>query len=165
MNSSWRLLTVVLVVFVVLAMATVAMAGPNGARPDRPFKADFGGTRAIVEDPGRCDDLGAGWIALDIYIDQGHATHLGPANGFAEQCINGTTGVIVRGEATYFAANGDELYATYTGAPLGPGLIQVDQIFDGGTGRFEYATGFATEIVTVDAAGTVQGTIDGIISY
>ena len=156
-----RVLVVLIVVLVVLGMATAAIAGPNGARPDRPFKADFTGTRAIVDDPGRCD---AGWLALDIYLDKGPIAHLGMTEGTAEQCVNPATGVIALGFATYVAANGDELYATYTGQVQASGVILVEQTFNGGTGRFEHATGSADEVVSVDGM-TVQGTIDGTISY
>lgn len=161
MNRGPRVLVVLVVVLVVLGMATAAVAGPNGARPDRPFKADFTGTRAIVDDPGRCD---TGWLALDIYLDEGPIAHLGMTEGTAEQCVNPATGEITLGEATYFAANGDELYATYTGQVQASGIILVEQTFEGGTGRFEYATGFANEVVAVDGMA-VQGTIEGTISY
>jgi hypothetical protein len=51
-------------------------------------------------------------------------------------------------------------------SPEGVAVIEVDQTFDGGTGRFEYATGDAFEVVSVNlVTGTVHGTIKGIISY
>jgi hypothetical protein len=164
-----RLLFVLLVVLAMLSVAAVAIAGPKGARPDRPFKAGFSGTREFAADPGRCADLGEGWNLLVIELTGGHATHLGRITGTADQCIKGTD--IVDGDATYLAANGDELSATYTGkvisvSPEGVAVIEVGQSFDGGTGRFEYATGDAYEVVSVDlVTGTVHGTVKGTISY
>ena len=156
-----RVLVVLIVVLVVLGMATAAIAGPNGPLVIPRTAAMLTGTRAIVDDPGRCD---TGWLALDIYLDEGPIAHLGMTEGTAEQCVNPATGEITLGEATYFAANGDELYATYTGQVQASGVILVEQTFNGGTGRFEHATGSADEVVSVDGM-TVQGTIDGTISY
>jgi hypothetical protein len=90
-------------------------------------------------------------------------------SGTADQCIKGAD--IVDGRATCVAPNGDEIGATYTGkvisvSPDGVALIEVDQTFDGGTGRFEHARGDAFEVVSVDlVVGTVQGTVEGTISY
>ncbi len=72
--------------------------------------------------------------------------------------------------ATYVAANGDELHATYTAEFVsvvdGVAVIEVEQEFNGGTGRFESATGEAFEVVSVDlVVGTVNGRVEGDISY
>lgn len=165
-KTSIRLLAVISLVFVMIGLATTA--GANPAAPERPFKATFEGTREFAADPGRCAALGEGWNLLIIDLTAGNATHLGRITAIADQCIKGAD--IVDGQATYIAANGDELYATYTGTIVsvidGVAEVEVDQTFDGGTGRFEYATGDAFEVVYVDlVVGTVQGTIEGDISY
>jgi hypothetical protein len=164
-KTSARVLAAMFLVFVMVGSTTTA--GANPAAPERPFKATFEGTRAFA-DPGRCAALGDGWNLLVVDLTSGNATHLGRITGTADQCIKGLD--IVDGIATYVAANGDELNATYTGTIVsvvdGVAVIEVDQTFDGGTGRFEYATGDAFELVSVDlVAGTVQGTVEGDISY
>jgi hypothetical protein len=151
--------------FVLVMIGLSATAGADPPAPERPFHATFSGTRAIVDDPGRC---ATGFVALDITLTSGYATHLGRITASAEQCIN-AAGVIVDGQATYVAANGDELNATYSGAITGTvdGLteITIDQYFDDGTGRFVGASGYGLEIVYVDSNGNVQGTVVGDISY
>jgi hypothetical protein len=163
-HKSIRVLAVMSLVLLTVGLSATAGADPPA--PERPFQATFSGYREIVSDPGRCD---TDYTALDITLTSGHATHLGRITATAEQCINLATGVIVDGEATYVAANGDELYANYSGAVTGAvdGLLEItiDQDFDDGTGRFEGATGHGLEIVYVDGDGNVQGTIQGDISY
>lgn len=154
-------------VFVLFAVVA-ATAGATPAAPERPFKASFEGTREFAADPGRCEGLGEGWNLLVIELTSGNATHLGKVAGTADQCIKGLS--IVDGRATYVAANGDELNATYTGTIVSVvgtiAVIEVDQTFDGGTGRFEHAAGDAIELVSVDlVAGSVKGTVEGYISY
>lgn len=160
------LLAIALVSTVFVGVA--ATAGATPAAPERPFKATFEGTREFAADPGRCEALGEGWSLLVIDLTSGNATHLGKIIGTADQCIKGLD--IVDGVATYIAANGDELNATYTGTIVSVvdlvAVIEVDQTFDGGTGRFEHATGDAFELVSVDlVVGTVNGTVEGDISY
>lgn len=168
LKTGIRLLTVMSVVFVMTGLATTAGANP-GTAPERPFKATFEGTRAFAPDQGRCEARGVGWNLLTIELTAGNATHLGRISATADQCVKGFE--ILDGEAIYIAANGDELYATYTGrivsvTPDGVAVIEADQDFTGGTGRFEAATGHAFEVVSVDLVeGTVQGTVVGNISY
>ena len=111
---------------------------------------------------------GEGWNLLTIELTAANATHLGRISATADQCVKALD--IAEGEAIYIAANGDELYATYTGTIVsvtgGVAVIEADQDFTGGTGRFEDATGHAFEVVSVDLVeGTVQGTVVGNISY
>lgn len=162
-HKSIRVLAVMSLVLVMVGLSATAGADPPA--PERPFQATFSGSRAVVDDPGRC---ATGFVALDITLTSGQATHLGRITATAEQCIN-AQGVIVDGEAVYVAANGDELYANYSGAITGTvnGLteITIDQYFDDGTGRFVGASGYGLEIVYVDGDGNVQGTVVGDISY
>jgi hypothetical protein len=50
-RNGLRLLFVLLVVVAMFSVAAVAIAGPKGARPDRPFKAEFSGTREFGRTP------------------------------------------------------------------------------------------------------------------
>ena len=93
--------------------------------------------------------------------------HLGKSTYYSENIINFTTGTQSI-EAIYTAANGDLLYANGSGTNqfVGPGQVafHAQVTFEGGTGRFEDATGSATvagqaNVVTrvahFDALGTI----------
>lgn len=171
MRSKKRAQTVLTVLFTVLltlGMTPSAAADSSGAH-ERPFKMEFSGTVEVVVGADWCDGLP--WVGVLIVADEGHATHMGRAYGEASQCTNTATGEVARGEVTMIAANGDELWGTYSGAALAPlpdgtGQIGVIQIFYGGTGRFANATGEAYELASSrPAEGLVWGTVDGTIIF
>jgi hypothetical protein len=61
----------------------------------------------------------------------------------------------ISGTATLIAANGDELFATFSGSwDLKSGVGGVAVSFTGGTGRFAGATGFASEVCHVSGDPT-----------
>jgi hypothetical protein len=69
----------------------------------------------------------------------------------------------------FTAANGDKLYAEFTGESLmiAPGVLHIVETaaITGGTGRFVNATGsFTCERLNNIAAGTTIGFFDGVIS-
>ncbi len=78
---------------------------------------------------------------------EGTATHLGRYTSSASAVVTFTSeGAVFDGGGTFTAANGDELVFTYTGdffpgpVPSGVGTYEID----GGTGRFDGATGSGT---------------------
>ncbi|MEJ7827308.1 MAG: hypothetical protein WKF91_03905 [Segetibacter sp.] len=76
----------------------------------------------------------------------------------------------VTGSATITAANGDELFTTFSGdlGDIGNGMLSVsfENIITGGTGRFEGATGSFTSTGTANTSkGTANTTFAGTISY
>ena len=75
----------------------------------------------------------------------GTATHLGKYTRTETVFIDGAE---VSGTIVFTAANGDELWADFTGAFTSPTTAEGTYTFTGGTGRFEDATGTASFQVT-----------------
>jgi hypothetical protein len=73
----------------------------------------------------------------------GEATHLGRFSRSEEILLNPTTGAFT-GSITFIAADGSELYCTFTGAFTGAATAEGTYTFTGGTGRFEDASGEAS---------------------
>ena len=96
-------------------------------------------------------DCGPGRLKVEVE-GTGQASHLGRYTVARQHCFNLATFTIEDGSFVQTAANGDELWGTYTGstqavlefAPDGSPLVIViaspTQI-TGGTGRFSHATG------------------------
>jgi hypothetical protein len=134
-----------------VVLATAALLGPavTQARSPNPFSATIGIAEVIQPDPtGTCPLVG------DI-SGSGTASHLGKVTLISRDCI-----IPMNPELTAFsffsnrliltAANGDQIFATYSGTLIGQGgvgAISGGYQIIGGTGRFLNATG----------AGTVQG--------
>ena len=97
--------------------------------------------------------------------------HLGRVTGIAEQIVifTGPTTGIAFHTATYIAANGDNLFASFTGnnTITGPNVaISGSDTYTGGTGRFAGASGSASisgaaSLIT----NTGQFTLEGTLSY
>lgn len=95
--------------------------------------------------------------------------HLGRSTAIAEQLvvITSPTTATASNATTYRAANGDLLYATWTGTATmnGPDIqFSGQEVFQGGTGRFVTATGSTwgggtASFVTNKGAFTGKGTI------
>ena len=102
-----------------------------------PFHAEFVSTVLSADpNPEVCDGMEAPVFNL-LQSLEGKATHLGKITGSVSSCINPVPPpTIFNGEVTFIAANGDELYFFQTG-PLSFDI-------NGGTGRFEDATGSIT---------------------
>jgi len=142
-----------------ITTGTSALAQSSGQT--RPFHAEAENTRTSVGSP---------WT----YLTHGKSSHLGRITGGGVKRITGFSGnwLIMYGEAvdTMVAANGDELYATYTWsmnwlAPVPDRVIYATYGIDGGTGRFENATGNGTAVALYNDAGNLDFVIDGVINY
>jgi hypothetical protein len=72
---------------------------------------------------------------LAVYHNEedGNATHAGRYHNVGDGAMSLTTGAIMTGAGTVTAANGDTIHWVWTGTAV---------VFDGGTGRFENASGF-----------------------
>ena len=90
----------------------------------------------------------------------GNLTHMGRSEYFSTHCstLDGTS--LVNGVATLVAANGDEIWLTYTAELISPLLpppvvlvYLVENVVVGGTGRFEDASGEIASLayVTIEA--------------
>ena len=133
-----------------LAVAALLMSAVTAAQSPVPFKATIAITELIQPDAtGTC--LLAGNIS-----GTGTATQLGKVTLVSRDCINPispTAFSFSSNQVVLTAANGDQIFATYSGSLTIEGAIGAItggyQIV-GGTGRFSQATG----------AGTVQGVED-----
>jgi hypothetical protein len=132
----------------ITAPSSVAMA------VDVPFSGAVTGGLTFVANPQNCPSGVTG-----VSDATGTALHMGTITYHTEQCVNAALGIT--GKALVLtAANGDELHGTFVGQSTAPGetgtQIQVSAtlMFEGGTGRFENATGTAemTAVLTHSAA-------------
>ena len=106
-------------------------------------------------DSGACLGLtGAPWETISHMA--GTLTHLGWAEYHSSHCMNPLTFGLEYGEARLVAANGDEIWLTYTAELISdftpPPVVfvyAVDNVVIGGTGRFENASGQFLSLVFV----------------
>ena len=106
----------------------------RSALVERPWKSKASGTFNMVM-PSGCDGE---LLQIDI-AGSGKATHLGNFDVNLTNCTNLSTVFMISGYLT--AANGDEIYTYNVGQGMdddGPYLLFM---IDGGTGRFEDASG------------------------
>jgi ELWxxDGT repeat protein len=118
----------------------------------RPFKGVAAGTVAGIDPSGAI-----------VIASTGNATHLGDFTR-TEYVFFGPGGAI-SGTAVFTAANGDQLWADFSGAFTSPTTLEGTYTFTGGTGRFSDATGTANfEAITLDGIH-VAVSFEGSISY
>ena len=140
----------------------------NKKAVERPFKIKkVEGTYSFF--PGNsdpCPDL-----SLNA-IGEGTVTHLGKSTLFEEWCWTGAPDDLGTRSITIIAANGDELRGTHSTILFTSATSFVETLnFDGGTGRFENATGvfIETVVLTEDTPGGFTGTFvlsgEGTIIY
>jgi hypothetical protein len=150
----------------------VPLATSAGARP---WKESYHSTGTITTDP-QCPSP----LLLESYQGGGTATHTGKYDIVNSHCLNPTTGALTSGTFVKTAANGDQLFGTYSGnasviqppAPIGIFAISGTLTFTGGSGRFTGAAGTTTMSGTERAdfsqtpvATQVELSMVGEISY
>ena len=116
---------------------------------------------------GRCSTPSDFVISFRVSAE---AAHLGHLTGDFEHCtrIDFATGAstLADGVAVITAANGDQLWATYRSADAPMGEFDEQFQFDGGTGRFEHASGEALASAVCDrATGTCTFDAYGTLVY
>jgi hypothetical protein len=103
------------------------------------------------------------------FVGSGTATHLGRYDEVGSADILPTpdpTLFEVDASATYTAANGDKLYAEFTGYLDGlTGEITAIVSYVGGTGRFAGASGTATLSGQMFPDGSIQVAVEGTLDY
>jgi hypothetical protein len=133
----------------------------------RPFKISAQGTWSVF--PGDGESCSA--LVLNA-LGEGTATHLGSSTLLEEWCWNGAPNELGTRSLTIIADNGDELWGThnfiqYTSETTFEEVL----VFNGGTGRFENATGEFNEYVAITfgdetrAFGTFTLSGVGTLSY
>jgi hypothetical protein len=152
----------------VLAVAGCQQAGPGPASVgvtapssvtmkavDVPFSGAVTGGVVFGSNIQNCP---AGFTG--VITATGTALHMGQVALHTEQCINPTTGVIDGRVLVLTAANGDELHGTFAGQSESAGApgdqfhVTATFVFEGGTGRFEHASGTAAMTAEVTHAAT-----------
>jgi hypothetical protein len=126
---------------------TAAAIGDGYNPHPRPLMGNMSGEATFDWISGACLDVtGAPWQSFtDV---SGNMSHFGRSEFHMSHCstLDGTQ--LVNGAGTLVAANGDELWVTYTADLISPFtpppvvlLYQTDFVVVGGTGRFEGASG------------------------
>jgi hypothetical protein len=131
-----------------VSLSSLCFAGKGGT--NRPFKGVAKGTITTFAPP-----------LLEVEYT-GKATHLGRFTRSETATLNSDGSV--SGSIDYVAANGDELYTTFIGTFVSENTATGTYSINGGTGRFEGATGTATFKAVTDFQH-VDVTFDGTISY
>ena len=130
---------------------------------DRPFKGSYTTTSEILQPAP---------ILKTRITGTGNVSQLGKSTFVALSTLNFTTQppFTLAGTATFTAANGDEVYTSFTGTstPTAQGMLDVSMthIITGGTGRFQNATGSFVGH-TIAFPGHSEGYIEheGVIRY
>jgi hypothetical protein len=152
--------------FLALVVATLLASGVREAQSAVPFKATIAITESI-------QPIGtAPCILVGDISGPGVATHLGKVALVSSDCINPiskTAFSFSSNQLVLNVANGDQIFATYSGILTTEGTVGVItggyQIV-GGTGRFSQATGAGT-VEGVEDLSTGEGEVQltGTISY
>jgi hypothetical protein len=132
---------------------------------ERPFASSGNGVATFITDGG------GNVVGANLSLS-GHGTHLGLFGGTGTlQFVpdaNDPSIVIVPGEITYVASNGDRLPTVIENGrmDLRTGIATGDMVFQSGTGRFEGVSGKAAIVVEQNfVTGAYTFTMVGNINY
>jgi hypothetical protein len=160
MKQRWYGVGALLAVLAALTLSAPALA----AAKQVPFKARSSGVATTTGfDP-------VAMIASTRVEGQGQATYLGQFTATAVAEVDVVTGN-AHGSWTLTAANGDQLFLTFTAVPSSDSTHGIGTFtIVGGTGRFAGATGFYEQIIEfADVPGTADATytdvLTGMISF
>lgn len=111
----------------------------------------------------------AQFVNANDFVGAGKATHLGRYTEVGSAQFLPTTNpavLEVHAWSIYTAANGDKLYAVFTGHLNGlTGAITATVTYVGGTGRFSDASGAAALSAQAFPGGSIAVAIQGTIDY
>ena len=150
-----------------VVFALTALAAAPGAAEERPFKASLTGNAHLspTDDP---------FVLRNDETGKGTATHLGAFTWADVEYADFAAipgGVAVVASFAMTAANGDQLYGTFTSVgdfdEEGNLVIHGSYRFTGGTGRFADATGSGDidAIAYLSPGLPFEGTFTGTIDY
>lgn len=143
-----------------LAISGAAVAGkghgPEKAHNPNPraITGSLSGEATFPENDECSDVTGAWWQTHTVAV--GKMRHLGLTEHYATHCSTLDGASLVGGEATFVAANGDEVWSTYTAHIIAPPPVMVflaEYVVVGGTGRFEGASGTIMGLIYVTFLG------------
>jgi hypothetical protein len=147
--------------FAVAALAVLCLAGHVAAGDPVPFKGGLEGDVTVTP-------LAPPFVSVLVEAT-GNATQLGQFTLDIPHVVNRANHTAI-GSYEFTAANGDTLFANFTGTATPtatPGVLYIEETatITGGTGRFAGATGsFICERLFDTVAGTTIGSFDGTIS-
>ena len=150
-------------ILALLVLPALALPMQATAKDRLPLKGSESGTFRLL---GPCE---TGGMILEV-TGTGNSTRLGSYSARYRECLDPETGAVTHGTFTLTAADGDELFGTYSGqsAPTGePGVVTYDDpgVITGGTGRFEGASGTANTRGSANlATGEYSGVLTGSVS-
>ena len=157
-----RFCQLILFAAVLFLLATQSpFAEENGT--NRPLKGSVVGSASI--DVVNTNGCPAGYAYVTTTA-LGNLSHLGLTVSRMTHCSNSNGTDYTNANVTLIAANGDELWATYTFAYKTPDRILVFLCsFNGGTGRFENATGTANFDARVTPVFDENGQMDPTVPW
>jgi len=139
-----------------LLVGFTATAAGDGYNPHpRPFMGSMNGEATADYVSGACLDVTGAWWQTLTHVT-GNMTHVGQSEFYMSHCstVDGTQ--LVNGMGNLVAANGDEIWVTYTADLISPFtpppvvlIYEVHFVVVGGTGRFEGASGTFLGVVAV----------------
>ncbi|MCU0234091.1 MAG: hypothetical protein MUE90_08705 [Thermoanaerobaculales bacterium] len=160
---------IVVLALVVMTAASVSTAADPKLRP---FRGSTAGEATFPGSEACLGVTGAPWQTLGD--TEGRISHLGRVTLTTAHCSTLDGSAAVAGEATFTAANGDQLRATFTAVTVAPPPLivqEADFVIVGGTGRFEDATGWLHGVVYVtfegfeDPSWPIEFAIAGAVAY
>jgi len=125
--------------------------------------------RAAAQDRQHHSRGTAQFVSPTDFVGSGHATHLGKYTEVG--CVHFSptkeeTVLQIDAWSVYTAANGDQLYATFTGRlDAVTGVITATATYVGGTGRFDDAGGTAVLSGQLLPDGSIEVAVKGTIGY
>ena len=142
------------------ASAWPGACGPQRTHPDHP--------RQAAKRP-HFSRGSAHFVGPNDFVGAGIATHLGCYDEAGHVVFSPTddpTVLHLEASAIYTAANGDHLYAEFTGELNGlTGAITATVTYVGGTGRFTNASGTASLVAQILADGSLEVVVRGTIEF
>lgn len=146
------------------ALSAVSTARADAAFGELPLRITGYGS---LEPIGWCDE--AAGVLRFLVTGTGVISHVGRVTTEQVGCRSMVTGAVTGVEATFVAANGDQLYATASGQAVDPttmiGAIDAVYTVTGGTGRFIGAEGSVDVVITMISETDWTATGSGWISY
>jgi hypothetical protein len=142
-------------------LVVLGLAGPAPAGEQVPFKGSLEGDVTVTP-------LAPPFVMVDVQAT-GEATQLGRFTLDIPHVVDRATR-IANGTYELTAANGDKVFAEFTGvaSPTAiPGVLYIEETatITGGTGRFAGSSGsFTSERLYDSIAGTTTGSFEGTIS-
>jgi hypothetical protein len=139
----------------VATLAALALAAPAAEAVERPFKLVESGTATFDGE----------YVSG---VNTGYATHLGKVTVYRRARLFDPDGSVFKahGYATLVAADGDRLFSSLDGTvDLATGLALLTYEWEGGTGRFEDATGTTTWQAQLNPDLTYSLEAEGVIDY